>query len=516
MKCPQCSERVFGLDCEGCGRTFEPRCPSCQGWFSAADRFCPTCGRDVTWVNYTNRVLLRYPHDLLPEDYEYPPERMGLKLLRNTGPLRDVTRLFIRRFSEPMFHGTLLGTSVRVTERQFPRIRKIAATCERILGLPPVNIFIGQPPPDGPLVTAFTYGTEESCCIFLTAMLVDSMTESELRFVIGHEMGHIKSHHVLYLTIANSIAHGLKAFARWGELLATIARQFILPWQRKAEVTGDRAGLICCQSLGTAIRTVVKISLGTRSLFAELDLEEYLRQGQTLREKYSWSEAQSGHPYIVNRVQLLSEFYHSVEFARVLQTAFDPRCPRVPCPRCRASSFFDDPARPIGGATCPRCKEALGIQTLPCPHCHSPIEVSAGQGLGGLTCMGCGRGYIEGLAPIKAPGEPESHYDVLGLNESASEADIDRAYVDRIRELRERTAPGEREVVGKLKLTGAYGMLSGRARRVAYDRRLRIKRALYRGREALGLTAPIESLPACDACGSPVTGKHCGQCGKAA
>ena len=40
----------------------------------------------------------------------------------------------------------------------------------------------------------------------MTSGLIDMMTDEELFFVIGHEVGHIKAGHVLYGTMARNIA----------------------------------------------------------------------------------------------------------------------------------------------------------------------------------------------------------------------------------------------------------------------------------------------------------------------
>jgi Zn-dependent protease with chaperone function len=49
-------------------------------------------------------------------------------------------------------------------------------------------------------------------------------------------------------------------------------------WFRKAELTADRAGLLCTQDLDPCIRTFMKLAGGASRLYGEMDQNEFLRQ----------------------------------------------------------------------------------------------------------------------------------------------------------------------------------------------------------------------------------------------
>jgi Zn-dependent protease with chaperone function len=49
-------------------------------------------------------------------------------------------------------------------------------------------------------------------------------------------------------------------------------------WYRCAELTSDRAGLLCVQDLEAARSTFMKLSAGTTRLAAEIDRDEFIRQ----------------------------------------------------------------------------------------------------------------------------------------------------------------------------------------------------------------------------------------------
>ena len=53
-------------------------------------------------------------------------------------------------------------------------------------------------------INAFTAGTEKPL-IVVHSGAIDSLTDDELLFVIAHELGHVKSGHVLYYQIAQFV-----------------------------------------------------------------------------------------------------------------------------------------------------------------------------------------------------------------------------------------------------------------------------------------------------------------------
>jgi len=132
-----------------------------------------------------------------------------------------------------------------------------------------------------PVPNAFTYGHTKPF-VTLTSGLIDMLSDEELFFVIGHEVGHIKAGHVLYGTMARNIAavvtllgqatFGIGALLGQGLVLA------LLEWFRCAELTSDRAALLCVQDLEPARSTFMKLAGGTTRLAAEMDRDEFLRQ----------------------------------------------------------------------------------------------------------------------------------------------------------------------------------------------------------------------------------------------
>src|SRR6202020_905279 len=116
-----------------------------------------------------------------------------------------------------------------------------------------------------PIVNAMAIGRDRPFLVITTG-LVNLHDEEELRFVVGHELGHILSGHAVYRTmmliliqLASRIAWmpigylGLRAII-WG----------LEEWFRKSELSCDRAGLLAGQDVESARRALMKLAGGSR------------------------------------------------------------------------------------------------------------------------------------------------------------------------------------------------------------------------------------------------------------
>ena len=99
-----------------------------------------------------------------------------------------------------------------------------------------------------PTLNALTVGMDRPI-IVLSSGMVHHLDDDEMRFVIGHELGHALSGHAVYRTILMHLMRlagtiGWIPVGGWA-LRAIIAG--LMEWQRKSELSGDRAGLLCGQ-----------------------------------------------------------------------------------------------------------------------------------------------------------------------------------------------------------------------------------------------------------------------------
>jgi hypothetical protein len=85
-------------------------------------------------------------------------------------------------------------------------------------------------------------------------------------------------------------------------------------WINRTEFTADRAGLIACRSLTTAVSTMLKFGIGVR-LFEKLDIAEFLEQINDVRNvRGHLTEIVAEQPYLTQRIRALIRFSLSDQF----------------------------------------------------------------------------------------------------------------------------------------------------------------------------------------------------------
>lgn len=199
--------------------------------------------------------------------------------------------------------GQILGSCVKVTERQFGDIHHLVLECARKLQIAVPTVYVA---PEVGALNAHTFGTRDDATIVLNGVLIDHLERNELKFVIGHECGHIHNDHVVFGTALYYLMYSANVFVRWIVQPAILALQ---SWSRRAEISCDRAGLLCCGSLDAATHALLKLALGSRRLAEQIDLDEYLKQLAEARQGIGdVAELVQSHPYLPKRVAALQLF----------------------------------------------------------------------------------------------------------------------------------------------------------------------------------------------------------------
>lgn len=238
-------------------------------------------------------------------DYAFAGDLRVLRRLDRARPVRIVVEATVR-FWKAIQKNELLGSSVKVSRRQFPHLHDLVVDCARTLDIAMPTVYVTQ---NISSLNAGTFGTDDEAFIVINSALIDRFDDEELKFVIGHECGHIQNNHVVYHTAANFLAQGVITFVKWAVIPARVA---LNGWSRRGEITCDRAGMVCCRSEEAALRAMMKLALGSRKLFEEVDLDEYLLQVDGIKEGWGrFSEYFASHPYLPKRVQALKLFAES-------------------------------------------------------------------------------------------------------------------------------------------------------------------------------------------------------------
>ena len=143
-----------------------------------------------------DRARVRLP-GISSRAYEHPADRSALVALRKLSGFDVLLAKLFGLFNERALRLTYMAGAVKVSERQFPHIYALVRDGSYILDLPDVpEVYVMQTP----LVNAMAIGRDRPF-IVITTGLANLHDEEELRWVVGHELGHILSGHAVYRTM---------------------------------------------------------------------------------------------------------------------------------------------------------------------------------------------------------------------------------------------------------------------------------------------------------------------------
>jgi Zn-dependent protease with chaperone function len=307
---------------------------------------------------------------LRPQTYEHPLDAQALNALQKTSGLETVVRKCNEWGFERLLRVQLTGSHLRVTPDSVPDVHeKLVAACD-LLDLPTVpDLYIAG----GGDLNAFTAGVERPL-IVLNSGLIDSLTDDELLFVIAHEVGHIKSGHVLYYQIAEflPVIGAIVGSATFGlgELFSAGLQVALLNWKRMSEFTADRAGLLGCQDANVPITAMIKIAGLPQKYHGAINPEDFIAQAREFKafdtDKLNWfvkalSTAGQTHPWTVMRATQFLGWVDSGEYETVVngQHALPPA--------------GGGSSASAGSGFCTQCGRGLMTEARFCPGCGVPV-----------------------------------------------------------------------------------------------------------------------------------------------
>lgn len=271
---------------------------------------------------------LKYFPGLTADDFTHPLDQDALAVLKQIPVLDQVINFITKNTFERYLYLYFVSSSVRINEKMLPRIYEKFKWALKTLDLEASLKQQGRPEPElyvtqNPIPNAVTAGTDQTF-IVLHSSLIEGFGEKDWLYVIGHELGHIKAGHVLYLTTAYILLLFLKQIRIPGVELLQIP---LMEWVRKAELTADRAAALCTQDEVACQSLHMRLAGGVRSMFAEMDLDEFLRQVDLYTERNEFVDILSKiflnvertHPFPIFRAKELREWMNGFEYERLLK-----------------------------------------------------------------------------------------------------------------------------------------------------------------------------------------------------
>jgi Zn-dependent protease with chaperone function len=274
----------------------------------------------------TDRTI-RILHDIAPSTWEHPADRAALSALRKLPAFDQVLKALFGFFGEKPVRLAFQANAVRCSPTQFARVHRLYGEAAEALDPPAVYpVYVSQTP----IVNAGAYGMERPFIIINSGMLL-LLDDDELRFVLGHEIGHIMSGHVLYTTMMVIL---LQLAERGFPIVGLAARAILmalLEWYRKAELSSDRAGSLAVQQPEVGMRVMLKLAGG--GALSETDLPEFIRQADEYRQGGDLADQVfkvlnilgANHPFPVLRVAEMRDWFQSGEYDRIIRGEYRRR-----------------------------------------------------------------------------------------------------------------------------------------------------------------------------------------------
>jgi Zn-dependent protease with chaperone function len=270
---------------------------------------------------------LRTLIDIDSRAWEHPADRAALGALRKLPAFDEVLRTMFGFFGEKPVRLAFQANAVRVSPTQFARVHRLYERAAGALDAPTAYpVYVSQTP----VVNAGAYGMEKPFIIVNSGMLL-LLDDDELQFVLGHEIGHIMSGHVLYTTMMVIL---VQLAERGFPVVGLAARAILvglLEWYRKAELSSDRAGLLAVQDADVAMRVMLKLAGGGSA--DDTSLGEFIQQADAYRQGGDLADQifkvlnilGADHPFPVLRVAEMRDWFDSGAYERILRGEYARR-----------------------------------------------------------------------------------------------------------------------------------------------------------------------------------------------
>jgi len=271
----------------------------------------------------------KYLTELTPQAYEHPFDRQALVSLEKIPGVS----LFFKKVNEYGIDRLLRfkfgAICMRVNSRNFPELYQAFLEACKVIDLsqiPELYLMHGTG-----YIRTLTVGANNPMIILNIDGLKKLSTE-ELLYTLGHELGHIKSKHLLYHQTA-MILPGLGRVIANSTLgiggLATNGIEFALfQWVMMAKLTSDRAALLACQDVDVAYRSLMKLAGLPEEYINPITVEEFIEQARDFGsynldslDKFTkmLSFMEPNHPWTTLRAAELLKWIESGEYEALLE-----------------------------------------------------------------------------------------------------------------------------------------------------------------------------------------------------
>jgi len=227
----------------------------------------------------------------------------------------------------------LLASSVKVSPQQLPDLHALLLEACQVLDIKCSNdekndkdltpqLYVQSSTQANAYTMAFQ-GRDAPPIVVITSALLDRCTEPEIQAILGHELGHLKCEHSLYLTLGGLASTPIRNLP----FMSTPVDSVLQKWRLAAEYTCDRASLLVAQDSKVVAGALLKLFAGTNkySMSTDAFIAQCVEYDALLKTanplvRNSIQRQQRTHPLPVRRVAELERWATSTEYTNILKS----------------------------------------------------------------------------------------------------------------------------------------------------------------------------------------------------
>ncbi len=233
----------------------------------------------------SSKVLSPNREPRLP--YAYPCDNY-IELILSYDFVRNALQLFADRYCKEQIQ-SILESARPVKETSHPRMNYILGECYRALDVTDFPEVYVSSSLKG--INAVSVGTDSKPMILISPKSATVLSDGELKFMIGHELGHILQKNLMCHTIKGMLDNLNNKSGIIGSIVSDLIEVPLNQWYRCAEYTADRAGFLCCRDMEPIMM-----------LFSRLSESKHSQSHYNLLELFN------EHPFFHNRIARIDEF----------------------------------------------------------------------------------------------------------------------------------------------------------------------------------------------------------------
>ncbi len=249
------------------------------------------------------------------EDIRYRGDMRDVQELYDSYRIGDYLEAFEenRRQQDEGVRENLLKHGIRLTGQLSPRIFRLHAEAMAALEVAGEAEIFCLPDRDMNAFAVLDIREERThSLIGITAGALEHLEDAEIRFILGHEMGHFLCGHNRLNAVFSMDERNPSA-----TVLPPFGESLFLRWRKKAEVSADRAGLLVCRDFHAAARSLLKVTFGLSEKNLNLEIDALVAQIDEISGSAEMiEEAFASHPLLPIRLKALELFAGSARAKR--------------------------------------------------------------------------------------------------------------------------------------------------------------------------------------------------------